>query len=553
MEEQLQMTATTTCPQRAIGRALLATALLVLLGACATTTPSLPAPVATAAPVMPAPVPASAAASATATTPTAVDLPAASIVALADAALEKEDRGPATREPVDPLQPDTPIKIDEPTVRTDLWQRVRGGFAMADLDTNLVRNWERHYATRPDYVQRMTERGGRYLFHIMQEVERRGLPAELALLPFIESAFNPEAMSSARASGMWQFMPATGRAFDLTQNVFRDDRRGVLESTRAALDYLTMLHKMFGDWQLALAAYNWGQGNVQRAVRANRARGLPATYLDLRMPIETRDYVPKLQAVKNIVAEPARFGIALPALENHPYFLAVPIARDIDIALVARLAALPLAEVRALNPQLNKPVILAAGTPQVLLPYDNAKGFVKAVAAHKGPLATWTAWVAPNTMKTAEAARQVGMDEEDLREVNKIPPRMLVKAGSTLVVPRAKHREADVSERIADNGSLLLASEGPPLKRVAFKAGSKGESVSAVAKRYRVPADQVAQWNKVGANARFAAGSTVVVYVPQRATRVAKAAPSKAGKAGKAGNKSTPVRVAAAKTPTRTR
>ena len=244
------------------------------------------------------------------------------------------------------------------------------------------------------------------------------------------------------------------------------------------------------------------------------------------MPTETRDYVPKLQAVKNIVANPAAFSLTLPELQNHPYFLSVPIARDIDVAIAARLAELPLDEFKALNPQMNKPVILAAGTPQVLLPYDNADIFVNALKAHHGPLATWTAWVAPKTMKTADVAKQVGMAESALREVNRIPPRMLVKAGSTLVVPRSAQRQTDVSGSVADNARIALAPDGPGLRRVAFRAGKKGDSVSAVARRYRVSAEQVAQWNQVHAAARFAAGSTVVVFVPARA--------SKAGPARKA-------------------
>jgi membrane-bound lytic murein transglycosylase D len=495
-----------------------------------------------AVPDTPAPVVAAKPAPAAPSIPATPELPVASVVALAEAQAESEDNTAATAAPVDPLRPEAPVATDDAVARKDLWQRVRGGFAMADLNTDLVRKWERYYAERPDYVQRMTERGGRYLFHIMEEVHRRGLPSELALLPFIESAFNPEAMSSARASGMWQFMPATGRHFDLTQNVFRDDRRSVLDSTRAALEYLTRLHGMFDDWHLALAAYNWGEGNVQRALRARGGRG---GYLDLRMPNETRDYVPKLQAVKNIVADPRRFGLVLPKLENHPYFLAVPIARDIDVDLAARLAGLSSAEFKALNPQMNKPVILAAGTPQVLLPYDNANTFAAAVKQHKGRLASWTAWVAPTTMKTAEAARQVGMDEDDLREVNNIPPRMLVKAGSTLLVPRAKHRETDVSEKVADNGHLALASEGPALKRVAFKVGKKGDSVAGVAKRYGVAPAQVAQWNKVAAGAKFDAGDTVVVYV--------KPAKPKATRSAKASKTPRSAKVAAASSDTRRR
>ncbi len=438
--------------------------------------------------------------------------------------------------PVDPLRPEVPIDLEDRTAQIDLWQRVRNGFAIADLDDRYVRKREQYFASQPEYVQRMAERGGRYLFHIVEEVQKRNLPSELALLPFIESAFNPQALSSARASGMWQFMPATGRVYDLKQNIFRDDRRDVLASTRAALDYLTRLYGMFGDWHLALAAYNWGEGNVQRAITRNLRLRLPTDYSHLKMPAETRDYVPKLQAMKNIVANPQSFSLSLPALRNHPYFLSVPIARDIDVTLAARLAELPLEEFQALNPQMNKPVILAAGTPQVLLPYDNAATFLKGIERHDGPLASWTAWVAPRTMKTAQAAQEVGMTEADLRSVNSIPPHMLVKAGSTLLVPRSAQGQSDVSERIADNATMALAPDGPGIKRVAFRTGKKGDSVVAVAKRYGVSADHVAQWNQVTASARFSAGTTVVVYVPVR-TSAAKPAAKRDAKPVTAVNK----------------
>jgi membrane-bound lytic murein transglycosylase D len=422
---------------------------------------------------------------------------------------------------LDPLRPSVIIEGDDAAAHTDLWVRVRRGFVMTDLDNPLVLKWQDWYASRPDYVQRMTERGGRYLFYVVEEIEKRGMPTELALLPFIESAFNPQALSVARASGMWQFMPATGKDFDLKQNLFRDDRRDVLASTRAALDYLQMLHKQFGDWHLALAAYNWGQGNVQRAVDRNLKAGLPGTYEQLRMPDETRNYVPKLQAVKNIVLRPQAFSITLPPLENHPYFLAVPITNDIDVDVAARLAGVSLEEFQQLNPQMNKPVILAAGTPQVLLPYNNATQFVRNLRTHRAPLATWTAWVAPATLKPADVAKQVGMSEAELRQVNRIPPRMLVKAGSTLLVARATYKTTDVPEQVADNAKILLAPERAPGRRVTFKAGKGGDSVVAVAKRHGVSAEQVAQWNDVDPGARFKPGQTIVVV---------KAAPASGGK-----------------------
>ncbi len=433
---------------------------------------------------------------------------------------------------IDPLRPTELLDLGAPETRIDLWARVRQGAAIPDLQNERVDKWQQWYASRPDYVQRMTERGGRYLFHIIEEVNKRGLPTELALLPFIESAFNPQAMSTAKASGMWQFIPGTGRDFSLRQNVFRDDRRDVLASTRAALDYLQMLHGMFGDWQLALAAYNWGQGSVQRAIARNQRAGLPTDYDSLRMPDETRNYLPKLQAVENIVANPQAFGLTLPALQNHPYFVSVGLDRDIDLDLAARLAGMAIDEFKQLNPQMNKPVILAAGTPQVLLPYDAASRFVRAVGQHRGNLASWTAWVAPRTIKPAEAARLVGMDEDQLRAVNNIPKGMLVKAGSTLLVPRAAHRTEDVAGHIADHATLALAPDVQPLRKISFKAGKKGDTVAAVARRYRVRADQVAQWNGTSAGARFKPGQTVVVMVTNKAKRVAAgSSPAKASAA----------------------
>ncbi|MDO9313225.1 MAG: transglycosylase SLT domain-containing protein [Burkholderiaceae bacterium] len=447
------------------------------------------------------------------------------------------DELPPAAAPVDPMRPDVSVNLDDAAAQTDLWARVRRGFRMFDLEGELVRDKEQWYASRPDYVNRMTTRGSRYLFHIVEELESRNMPTELALLPFIESAFNPQAMSSAKASGMWQFMPATGRDFALKQNIFRDDRRDVLASTRAALDYLRRLYGMFGDWHLALAAYNWGEGNVQRAIARNEKAGLPTDYLSLKMPEETRSYVPKLQAVKNIVSKPESFALALPALANHPYFLGVPIQRDIDVDLAARLAGMSLDDFQTLNPQMNKPVILAAGTPQVLLPYDNASAFVRKLSEHRAPLATWTAWVAPTTMRPADAARQVGMSESRLREVNLIPPRMLVKAGSTLLVPRNEQRHTDVAGHVADNATMLLAPDVPPLRRVVLKAG-KADSVASIARRYRVGAAQVAQWNDVGTGARFKPGATIVVYEAKR-----KAASTRVAAAGKAKK---PVSMAAA-------
>ena len=402
----------------------------------------------------------------------------------------------------------------------DLWERIRRGYAMPDLKSELVQDREQWYTTRPEYIYRMTERSRKYLFHIVEELERRNMPTELALLPFVESAFNPQAVSSAKAAGMWQFMPATGKTFELKQSAFRDDRRDVLASTRAALDYLQKLYGMFGDWHLALAAYNWGEGSVGRAITKNQKAGLGTGYLDLSMPMETRFYVPKLQAVKNIVANPAAFQSRLPLIENHPYFDSVTITRDIDVSLAAKLAEVPLDDFKALNPSMSKPVILAAGTPQILLPWDNAAVFKRNLESYAGTaLASWTVWMAPTTLKTADAARKVGMSEEELRRLNNIPPRVMIKAGSALLVPRASGTVSNVAEHVADNGQISLAPE-ITLKRTVVKA-RKGDTVASVARRYRVTPDNVADWNKVKATAALKPGQSIVVFLAPQA-RVAK-------------------------------
>ncbi len=353
----------------------------------------------------------------------------------------------------------------------DLWERIRRGYAMPNLESSLVHDRELWFSSKPDYILRMTERSRKYLFHIVEELERRNMPTELALLPFIESAFNPQAVSRAKAAGMWQFVPATGKSFELKQSAFRDDRRDVLASTRAALDYLQKLYGMFGNWQLALASYIWGEGSVGRAIAKNRRNGLGTGYTELTMPMETRFYVPKLQAMKNIVSNPAAYNARLPHIENHPYFQTVDIKRDIDVALAAKLAEVALADFKALNPSANRPVILAAGTPQILLPWDNAAIFQSNLEAYSGGrLSSWTVWLAPTTMKPADAAKRVGMTEQTLRSVNNIPPRVVIKAGSSLLVSRSAHLETDVGVHLADNGQLSLAAESVP-KRGARKPG----------------------------------------------------------------------------------
>lgn len=420
-------------------------------------------------------------------------------------------------------------KVTSVAAPSDLWERIRRGFAMPDLKTELVADREQWYSTRADYIQRMTERSSKYLFHIVEELERRNMPTELALLPYIESAFNPQAVSSAKAAGMWQFMPATGTSYDLKQNAFRDDRRDVLASTRAALDYLQKLHDMFDDWDLALAAYNWGEGSVARAIARNEKAGLGTSYTELTMPAETRMYVPKLQAVKNIVAHPERYGLVLPDIGNHPYFDTVDITRDMDVAVVARMAGISEADFRALNPSLHHPVILAAGMPRILLPWESARTFRRNVdASNDGQLASWTVWTVPTTMSVASAAQRTGTSEALLRSINAIPPRMMIKAGSALMVARPASADKDVPGHVADNGQLAFTPE-IVVQRSTLRAG-KHDSVASIAKRYKVKVGDVADWNDLKTSSHFKAGESIILYLPMRAAAASSARTASHGK-----------------------
>jgi membrane-bound lytic murein transglycosylase D len=299
----------------------------------------------------------------------------------------------------------------------DLWERIRRGFVMHELNMPLVQNHEQFYAQKQDYIKRFVARGSRYLYHIVEELERRNLPTEIALLPIIESAFNPQAASTAKASGMWQFIPSTGSSYGLKQDWHADHRRDVMLSTKAALDYLQRLHGMFNSWELAFAAYNCGEGCVGRAIKANQARGLPTDFASLNLPIETRNYVPKLIAVKNIVLSPASYGVELTSVNNKPYFSKVPAPAKIDVKLAAKLAEMPVDEFSALNPAFNRPVA-SSGTGYFLVPTENADLFstnLRLYQSLNGPMVSWQTVTARKGDSVDVVARRYGMTGSYLR------------------------------------------------------------------------------------------------------------------------------------------
>ena len=367
------------------------------------------------------------------------------------------------------VMPGMPALKADDFKETDLWGRLRSGYAIPDINNDLVAKHTQYYAKSPDNLARISGRASLYLYHVVQELEKRNMPTELALLPVIESAFNPQASSTANAAGIWQFVPGTGRDFNLKQNLFKDDRRGVLASTDAALTYLQRLYTMFGDWQLALAAYNWGEGNVQKAIKRNQSLGKPTDFESLAelMPAETRNYVPKLQAVKNIIANPGQYGITLPAIDNTPYFTAVDKTSDIDLAVAAQLAELSVDEFKALNPQFKRPVITGDEQTKILLPKENAEKFHLNLAQWGHALSTWTTHKIVGARESMSSlAHRLGTTPEVLRQANNIPAQSRLVAGSTILVPKMSASVSggmsdNIAESISDNATVAFEADRP--------------------------------------------------------------------------------------------
>ncbi len=388
--------------------------------------------------------------------------------------------------------------IDLTTPADDLWERIRKGFGMPNLSSPLVLDRQIWYASRPGDLRRMAERSRRYLYHIVEELEKRGMPTELALLPMVESAFNPMAYSSAHASGLWQFIPSTGKTYNLRQNWWYDARRDVIASTSAALDYLQFLYDMHGDWHLALASYNWGENAVARAIERNRARGLPTDYLSLTMPQETRYYVPKLQAIKNIVANPEAFRIDLNHIPNQPYFVTVAKTKDIDIQLAAKLAEMSVEELIALNPAHNRPVISASQGETLVLPADHAEIFLANLESHDKPLVSWQAYTFKKGDHLEKIAAERGIQLIKLKQVNGITSRTKVGPGFQLLLP---------VRGLGSGAEPLPAVFRPPavperasstVTRRATHVVARGETLAGIAKRYGVSVENLRSWNGAG-------------------------------------------------------
>lgn len=414
----------------------------------------------------------------------------------------------------------------------DMWDRIRRGYAIPNLNTDLVDYWTDYYARNAKSVSTMSERASKYLYHIVSRLEQRNMPTELALLPFIESAYNPIAYSKAHASGLWQFIPSTGKDFNLQQDWWQDQRRDPIASTDAALDYLEYLYEFQGDWYLALASYNWGQGSVRRAIERNEQSGLGIDYLSLRMPDETRNYVPKLQAIKNIITNPSKYGIELPHVYNEPYFTLVQGKDHIDIDVAAELAEMSLDDFTFLNPSFKQATI-PAHSATLLLPKDKAEIFESNIKSYAGKLSKWDVYTPKSGENYADIAKRYGISLSQLRAINGIGARQIrVAAAQVLLVPSSSvdniHADPLGVQLASLNETAILPAQPalPPISEAKAQKRAntaatrthivkKGDTLYGLARRYNTTVSTLQQLNKLKST-QLAPGAQLRIPGPKR-------------------------------------
>ncbi|HLY97067.1 MAG TPA: transglycosylase SLT domain-containing protein [Sideroxyarcus sp.] len=417
----------------------------------------------------------------------------------AAASAEPETQAPAPIREAMIVAPESPAG--------DLWQRIRSGYAMKDLNSPLIKRHEKWYANHPDYVLRMSERARRYLFYIMEEVERRGMPTEIALLPMIESAFNPGANSIASASGIWQFIPSTGKHFGMEQNWWHDGRRDIIGATNGALDYLQKLHDQFGDWELALAAYNCGENSVARAQAKNLKHHKPTDYSHLKLPRETRNYVPKLLSIKNIVSDPARFGLQLSPIPDEPYFEAVATPQHIDVKVAAELADISMEEFMALNPGHNRPVILQESGNVLLLPIDKVETFRSNLAkTNNQRLVSWQPYESKKGEHFEQIAARFGLTVAELRSANGLSKYAQESNGQTLLVPIGDDEPAVQFAAFNMHPSAVAEMFGAVRYTVR-----RGDTISTIARRFHVSQAQLREANHGSSHLRVGQHFNIVL------------------------------------------
>ncbi|WP_339488157.1 LysM peptidoglycan-binding domain-containing protein [Pseudomonas sp. EL_65y_Pfl2_R95] len=377
-------------------------------------------------------------------------------------------------------------------VATDIWERVRDGYQMQDtIGINpRIEQQRLWFVSNPSFIENASERSSPYIHYIVEQLEARDMPTELALLPMIESAYNPLALSHAKAVGLWQFMPATGRHFNLRQTSWYDGRRDVMASTNAAMNYLTRLHDMFnGDWLLALAAYNAGEGRVSRAIERNQKLGLPTDYWNLSLPAETQNYVPKLLALSQVVMTPKAYGVSLSPVANQPYFEQVALNQKMDLSKIAAMMDLDEDELYQLNPAYKRRITMD-GPPSLLVPVEKAEILTASLSTLKPQdMVTWQEYKVRRGDTLSSIANRYHTSVSGIRELNKLSSNNL-RVGQNLSLPMRAGEQIDAGQQIAS---------ARPAKLRHYRVKS-GDNLWSIAKANKVSVSQVKSWNKLSGN-----------------------------------------------------
>ena len=396
----------------------------------------------------------------------------------------------------------------------NVFDRIRIGYQLPEVENKLIDQQVRYFAARPDFLDRTFERAERYLYYVARELEARHMPLELAMLPVIESAYNPYAYSRARAAGIWQFIPPTAKRYEVRINWWQDGRRDIVDSTRAALDYLQGLHTLFdGDWLLAMAAYNCGEQCVQRAVTRNRRAGKPLDYFHLKLPRETRGYVPRLLAMARIVASPAQYGLEFAPIANQPYFAQVEIGSQLDLRLAAALIGVTEDELHALNPEFNRWATDPDGPHHLFVPAAVAPEFARLVTA-LSPVARMP--VEHHRMQDGETLAQLARERElsaaTIRRLNGMKDADF-RAGADIVLPTSSIRPLRA-------GLMIEGETAPPGRhRRRTYVIRRGDTLASVAERHDLEPEDLARWNGLAPQAHLRAGHRLVMEAQARHAR----------------------------------
>ena len=375
----------------------------------------------------------------------------------------------------------------------NIWKEVNKGYGIPDPKKKwakkVVKKYERWYSEHPVYTYRMFERTKRYIYYVVQEVKKRNMPMEIALLPIIESAYNPIARSNMKAVGLWQFIPSTGKNYGLKQNWWKDERSNVILSTNASLNYLEKLYKQFGTWELALAGYNAGEGKVAREIKKNKRRKRPTDYYTISLPRETDEYVSKLIAMKHIIQNPSKFNVDVPYIPNTPYFEEVTLTEQMDIDLILKLADISSEEFELLNAHHKRPLIPKEQEPTIiLLPKYKIETYNKNLAEHNEPLSNWVLYKPKRKESIMKVAKRFDINLSTFKRINSLNGRVTFRRNSTVLIPKSNALKSKYT--LKGTGDYNYTSVGT-------HHVSKGDTLGGIARKYKVSIEDLKEFNEL--------------------------------------------------------